>query len=110
LCVVAAGALVAWRARRDPAPLVAAAAYAVLLAPVLGLVQCGPHEAADRYSYLPSIPLALLAGGALQRGFTAASLRVRLASGAAVARGRPPPPGAAAPPRRRPGWARPALG
>jgi tetratricopeptide (TPR) repeat protein len=81
--VLVAGGLLAWRARRDAAPLVAAAAYAVLLAPLLGLIQCGPHEVADRYSYLPSIPLALLAGGALHRAFATASLRVRFASATA---------------------------
>jgi tetratricopeptide (TPR) repeat protein len=82
--VLAAGGLLAWRARRDAAPLVAAAAYAVLLAPLLGLTQCGPQEVADRYSYLPSIPLALLAGGALHRALATASLRVRLAAGTAA--------------------------
>lgn len=81
--VLVAGGLLAWRARKDVAPLVAAAAYAVLLAPLLGLIQCGPHEVADRYSYLPSIPLALLAGGALHRAFATGSLRVRLATATA---------------------------
>ena len=81
--VLAAGGLLVWRARRDAAPLVAAAAYAVLLAPLLGLIQCGPHEAADRYSYLPSIPLVLLAGGALHRVLATPSLRVRAAAATA---------------------------
>ena len=81
--VLVAGGLLAWRARRDAAPLVAAAAYAVLLAPVLGLTQCGPQEVADRYSSLPSIPLAFLAGGALHRVLATESLRVRLAAGTA---------------------------
>lgn len=49
--------------RRHPAVLVAVAAYAILLAPVLGFVQSGRQEVADRYSYLPSICLVLLVGG-----------------------------------------------
>ncbi len=46
--------------RRAPAPATALAAYALLLAPVLGFGQAGNQLAADRYSYLPSIPLAIL--------------------------------------------------
>ncbi len=41
--------------------------YAVILAPVLGLVQSGTQEIADRYSYLPSIGWALLLGAGLLR-------------------------------------------
>ena len=57
--------LVAWAARRRPAIAVTALAYAALLIPVLGFVQIGVQVAADRFAYLPSIPLAvLLAAGA----------------------------------------------
>jgi tetratricopeptide (TPR) repeat protein len=49
--------------RRWPAPAAAWAAYAVIAAPVLGLLQSGPQLVADRYSYLACVPLALLAGG-----------------------------------------------
>jgi tetratricopeptide (TPR) repeat protein len=41
--------------------------YAVILAPVLGLVQSGTQEVADRYSYLPGIGWALLLGAGLLR-------------------------------------------
>ena len=47
--------------RRRPAILAAFACYAVILLPVLGIVQVGPQAMADRYTYLSSIPLALLA-------------------------------------------------
>jgi len=41
------------------------AAYAVVLLPVLGIVQIGPQAMADRYTYLPSVSLvALLGAGA----------------------------------------------
>jgi tetratricopeptide (TPR) repeat protein len=39
----------------------------VLLLPVLGLAQSGPQLVADRYSYLPSIPMALLLAAGLGR-------------------------------------------
>jgi tetratricopeptide (TPR) repeat protein len=58
--------------RRQPAITVALTAYAVLLAPVAGLVQSGNQEAADRYSYLPAVPLALLLGAGLRRLWQAA--------------------------------------
>ncbi|HET7340635.1 MAG TPA: hypothetical protein VFL90_04165, partial [Methylomirabilota bacterium] len=48
--------------RRWPAGLAAWLAYAVLLAPVSGLVHAGPQLVADRFSYLPSIALLLPLG------------------------------------------------
>ena len=50
--------------KRWVAGIAAWAAYLVLLAPVSGLAQAGPQIAADRYTYLPGMVLAL-AGGAL---------------------------------------------
>lgn len=41
----------------------ALATYAILLLPVLGIVQVGPQLVADRYSYVACIPIAVLAGG-----------------------------------------------
>lgn len=52
-------AAAAWRWKPLRLPL---AAYLALVFPVLGLVQFGRHLAADRYSYLACIPLALAAG------------------------------------------------
>ena len=50
-----------WLARRRwPAGLAVWVGYAALLAPVSGLAHVGYHVAADRYSYLPSLGLALL--------------------------------------------------
>lgn len=49
-------------ARRWPAGLAVWGAYALLVAPVLGLVHSGPQLAADRYSYFCAMPLAVLAG------------------------------------------------
>jgi tetratricopeptide (TPR) repeat protein len=43
------------------------ACYAILLLPVLGFVQSGNQLAADRYSYLPSVPLMLLLAAGLAR-------------------------------------------
>ena len=49
--------------RRWPWALAAWAAYAALLAPVLGIAQAGPHVVADRYSYLATLGWAAVAGG-----------------------------------------------
>ena len=39
----------------------------ILFTPVLGIAQNGPQIAADRYTYLPTLPWMVLAGGALAR-------------------------------------------
>lgn len=48
---------------RAHAVLAAWLAFAVLAAPILGLFQTGPQLMADRYTYLPGVPFALLLGG-----------------------------------------------
>lgn len=54
--------------RRRGRPLVVAAgAYVLLLLPVLGLFQSGIQEAADRYTYLPGVVIAVLAGAGVLR-------------------------------------------
>jgi tetratricopeptide (TPR) repeat protein len=55
--------------RRAPAALVACAVFALLVAPVLGLSQTGGQLVADRYSYLPTLSLAVLLGGAWARWY-----------------------------------------
>ena len=50
-------------ARRWPPGLAAYAWYAIVLAPVGGLVHAGFQLAHDRYSYLSCLPFALLLGG-----------------------------------------------
>lgn len=68
-CVLAAACWLWTRRRRRPAIAASAAAYAVMLAPVSGAFQFGPQLVADRYSYLPMLPAALLAGAAARAGF-----------------------------------------
>ena len=53
--------LIAYR-RTWPGGLAAWVCYLVILAPVSGLCQAGAQIAADRYSYLSCLPLALLGG------------------------------------------------
>lgn len=60
--------------RRWPAGLAAGVAYALMLAPVSGLVHAGPQLVADRFSYLPSVALAMLLGG----GVAAATRQAQL--------------------------------
>jgi hypothetical protein len=64
--VAAAIALVLVR-RQAPALTAAAAAFTVLLLPMLGIVHFGPHLAADRNTYLAGLAPALLAGGGTLR-------------------------------------------
>jgi hypothetical protein len=53
--------------RRWPGVLGAWVVFVAFVAPVSGLFQVGPQAAADRYTYLSCISLALLAGGVLAR-------------------------------------------
>jgi tetratricopeptide (TPR) repeat protein len=76
--------LLLWR--RWPWIFACWAGYGLLLAPVLGLLQAGQQQVADRYSYLALWPLALLAGAAVarlaatpRRGAAAAALLAGLA-------------------------------
>lgn len=75
----------AWAARRR-APAVPAALlqYALALAPMAGLVRFGHHLVAERYSYLPGLALAALAGAGLLAARRRPALRAP-ASAAAVA-------------------------
>ena len=52
-------------ALRRPRPWLRAAwaAYVVMLLPVVGIAHNGPQIAADRYTYLPCLPWAILLGG-----------------------------------------------
>ncbi len=68
LAVLAVIGFTAARARRRfPAIPAALTVYVVVLFPVLGFAQSGPQLVADRYSYLPCMGLAVLAGAGLLR-------------------------------------------
>jgi hypothetical protein len=62
---------------RDRCPGVAAAwvSYVILLAPVSGVASLGYHLTADRYSYLPCLGFAVLAGGGVAVALDAAARR-----------------------------------
>ena len=73
--------------RRHPALAAGWAAYVIMALPVAGLFQNGFQIAADRYTYLPCLPWALLAGASLATlaGKSARAARaVPLAAGAAL--------------------------
>lgn len=79
--VIAAG--LCWRERKSR-PWLAASAfwYAVLLFPVSGLFQFGPQLVADRYSYITTLPFAVLAGASFRAGLArrrAASIALSIA-------------------------------
>ncbi len=61
-------ALVIWNARRSPQFLVGWLWFLGTLVPVIGLIQVGGQSFADRYTYLPSIGLFLMAGWSLPNG------------------------------------------
>jgi tetratricopeptide (TPR) repeat protein len=91
VCVLAVSAVCLALARRFPAFLVVWIAYLVMLAPVSGLTQAGWQMTADRYSYMPCLGWAALAGAgfllAWQRagGARGESMRARtLVAGTAV--------------------------
>lgn len=71
-------------ARRWPALLAAAVGYAIVIAPVSGIVHSGHQLTHDRYSYLACLPWALLVGAAVIAVRAAAArgvLRPALAQG-----------------------------
>ncbi|MBL0275209.1 MAG: tetratricopeptide repeat protein [Anaeromyxobacter sp.] len=70
-----------WQARRRPALAATWLAYLVLLAPGLMATQVSDTAMADRFTYLPAIPLTLL----LAAGLGALADRVRAPAGLAVA-------------------------
>lgn len=61
--VIVATILIVGRRRRQPGLCAAWAFFLVTLAPVSGLVQSGAQIAADRYTYMPMMGFAVLAGG-----------------------------------------------
>ncbi len=80
LVVVTAGAAVL--VRREPALLVGWLWFLVTLLPVIGLVQVGGQQIADRYSYVPSIGIFVALAWGLPLLWPP---RVRLAAGVATA-------------------------
>ena len=66
--------------RQWPAVAAASVVYVALILPTLGFFAVGPQPAADRYSYLPCLGWALLAGGAMARPWV--SSRVPRVAGA----------------------------
>jgi predicted Zn-dependent protease len=82
LVVVSAAA---WRARaRRPWLLAGWLAYLLLLVPASGLTPSGLQATADRYSYVPGVAVALLAGGGAARLWAGGRRRAWLALGAAL--------------------------
>src|SRR6185369_2764549 len=74
MVAVLAGTAVLWRVRRRwPAGLATWASYVLLLLPVLGLAVTGSQLAADRYTYLAMIPVAVLAAAGVQKLLESAS-------------------------------------
>jgi tetratricopeptide (TPR) repeat protein len=65
LAAVLGATVVAWRVRaREPGWLALWGWYVLACLPALGLVQVGLHERADRFTYLPALAPAILAGAA----------------------------------------------
>jgi protein O-mannosyl-transferase len=81
--VLAVSAMLIVLRRRFPVTLAAWASYAILVSPVLGLLQSGVQKAADRYTYIACIPLVLWASAGLA-GWVQRVPRRRFATGAAA--------------------------
>lgn len=67
ISVLALTAFLVQQRKQRPWLWQAFAVYAVVLVPVLGLAPYGPQLAADRYTYLACLPIAFLAGAAIER-------------------------------------------
>ena len=65
--VIALAAIAVYSRRRLPAVTAALAFYVIQVGPLLGFAQSGPQLVADRYSYLPCMGFAVLAGAVLVR-------------------------------------------
>lgn len=70
--------------RAAPAAGAAWISYLLLIAPVAGIFQAGPHFAADRYTYFAGVPFAALAAAALPRRPAAFAIAGILIAGLAV--------------------------
>lgn len=86
VAVTAITAALLWWRRQMPGALVAWLHAAVAVAPVSGLVHAGSQLVADRYSYLPGIGFAVLAGGGVSWAL-AARQRGALSRGVAATAG-----------------------
>jgi tetratricopeptide (TPR) repeat protein len=75
---------VALRSRRWPSLPAGWLAYLALVAPTSGLAPSGLQATADRYSYVPGVVVALLAGAAVAGAWRAATWRVPIAAGIVV--------------------------
>jgi hypothetical protein len=64
--VLGTAVLVIYR-RRLPWAIAACLAYVVIISPQLGIVQSGPQIAADRYSYIATLPFSVLVGAGTVR-------------------------------------------
>jgi tetratricopeptide (TPR) repeat protein len=83
LLLLATGIAVRLRAKW-PSLLAGWLAYLALVAPASGLAPSGLQATADRYTYLPGVVLALLAGGLVGLAWSAPAWRAPLAASAAV--------------------------
>ena len=81
--VITAVTVLGWR--RRPWLLAAWLTYVAILSPVLGVAQTGPQLAADRYTYIASLPLAALVAAAIERLLVAAPRRAPLVAAAVAA-------------------------
>lgn len=79
-CAVLAAGVLLFVFRRKKGLLEAAAAYLILLLPVLGFFKSGRMVLADRWSYLPAIPLSMLLAAGLARALTGLPLRAASAA------------------------------
>ena len=72
---IALASTVAWRVRRRMPVLAGAwAAYLLLLVPAMGLLPSGLQATADRYTYLPAVPLSVALATALSRAWSRVGL------------------------------------
>jgi len=84
IVVLAVTALVLVRRRQFPAAAVVWVSFLLLIGPVSGFAQAGPHFAADRYTYLACLPFAALFAGVLSLPPAGTARRAAAAAAASV--------------------------
>lgn len=83
---LAAATVLLWRLRRRwPAQIAAWLAYLALLAPAAGLIATGQQLTADRHTYVPGVPFAMLAGAGVLGAWETDAARSPRQAGASTA-------------------------
>jgi tetratricopeptide (TPR) repeat protein len=83
--IISISAAIILKARRHPYLFVGWFWHAIAIAPVIGIIRIGSHVIADRYTYLPSVGIAIMLAWGIPLLFKNESVRKKVLFPAAVA-------------------------